>query len=194
MQKAALQDAIDTEDAMIDFIATRAAHVCQTALYGYLQKRMGTRSREIFQDPMFAEPLAVAREAMLVHCLSDLTIFAVAETAADSGLHAAGLTDRAEAWFRQAYRNIQPEIGDGDLSVAAHRLRERAARTNWQAAAEREGAFTASPQGLVDCAPVIDDLKELDADIVRNSVRFRWTDVRRQFRERVDRAAFCVTG
>ena len=190
VRKGAAQDAIASDDAMVDFIATRAAHVCQTALYGYLQKRMGTRSREIFQDPMFAEPLGVSREAMLVHCLSDLTIFAVAEAVAESGLDSAGLTDLAERWFRDAYRSVQAGVTDGDLSEAVRDLRDRASRTDWARAAEREGAFTASPQGLVDCAPVIDDLKDLDAEIVRNSVRFRWTDVRRQFRERVDRAAF----
>ena len=70
----------------------------------------------------------------------------------------------------------------------------RLTEIDWNVAAEREGAFTESPPGLVTCVPVIDDFKELDGEIVRNSVRFRWTDVRRQLRERVEPAAFAVGG
>ena len=35
-------------------------------------------------------------------------------------------------------------------------------------------------------APVKDELKELDEEIVRNSVRFRWQEVRRDFARHVD--------
>ena len=120
---------------------------------------------------------------MLEHCLSDLVVFAVATVEVAE----AARSEVASRWYRAAALAADPEMGEDDLERQLSRFGARLAGTDWQDAAEREGAFTASPAGLIAAAPVIDDFKELDAEIVRNSVRFRWTDVRRQFRERVDR-------
>ena len=180
------EDGIADEAAMIEFISTRAAHVAQSSLYGYLRTRMGTRSREIFQDEQFAGPLKTARDAMLAHCLSDLVVFAVATVDAED----AGRTALARRWYRDAALAADADWAGAHLDAALERFAARLARTDWQAAAEREAAFTESPPGLVEATPVIEAFKETDAEIVRNSVRFRWTDVRRQLRERVDRSAF----
>lgn len=180
------EDGIADEAAMIEFISTRAAHVAQSSLYGYLRTRMGTREREIFQDERFAEPLKTARDAMLAHCLSDLVVFAAATVEASD----AGRETMALRWYRMAALAADADWAELHQDDALERFAARLARTDWQAAAEREGAFTESPNGLVAAAPVIDAFKELDGEIVRNSVRFRWTDVRRQLRERVDRTAF----
>lgn len=186
VRQGAREDAIATDAAMIDFISTRSAHVAQASLYGYLRTRMGTRQREIFQDERFVEPLKIAREAMLGFCLSDLVVFAVATAEVDD-------TDRvplARRWYREAALAANPEWVEEHLEDAAARFDTRLAHTDWQVAGEREGAFTESPMGLVEAVPVVEEFKELDGEIVRNSVRFRWTDVRRQLRERIDRTAF----
>ena len=180
------EDGIADEAAMIEFISTRAAHVAQSSLYGYLRTRMGTRSREIFQDEQFAGPLKTARDAMLAHCLSDLVVFAVATVKAGD----AGRAALARRWYRDAALASDADWAGAHLEDALERFEHRLQTTDWQAAAEREAAFTESPPGLVEAAPVIEAFKEMDAEIVRNSVRFRWTDVRRQLRERVDRTAF----
>ena len=60
------------------------------------------------------------------------------------------------------------------------------ARTNWLAVDKDEAAFTESPAGLVRWAPVMDELKELDEEIVRNSIRFRWQEVRRELARHLD--------
>ena len=39
---------ISSEAKLVEFVATRAAHVAQTALFGYLTTRMGTPARERF--------------------------------------------------------------------------------------------------------------------------------------------------
>lgn len=176
-------DKIDTDAAMIEFIATRAAHVAQTSLYGYLRTRMGTREREIFQDAEFAEPLKTARETMLMLCLSDLVVFAASQIETDQA-------SLAKRWYRAAAREADSGLPEEVFADGFARFEARLTHIDWAAAAEREGAFTESPGGLVAAAPVIEDLKQLDGEIVRNSVRFRWTDVRRQLRERINPQAF----
>jgi hypothetical protein len=43
---------------------------------------------------------------------------------------------------------------------------------------------------LLRYAPIVDEFKELDREIVRNSIRFRWRDVRAQLRRRLRPEAF----
>ena len=42
------------------------------------------------------------------------------------------------------------------------------------------------PAALVEWAPIVEDIKQLDQHIVRNSVRFRWQEVRRDLRRDLD--------
>ena len=184
-REAMREDAIASDAAMVAFISTRAAHVAQTSLFGYLRTRMGTRQREIFQDDAFAQPMQIARQQMLMHCLSDLCVFAASLVEGDRA-------SLARRWYRAAALAADADLPDEVLQQALDRFEVRLAGTDWAVAAEREGAFTESPPGLVACAPVVEDLKELDSEIVQNSVRFRWTDVRRQLRARVEPGAFAT--
>lgn len=189
-REAVRSDAIASDSEMIDFIATRAAHVAQTSLYGYLRARMGTRQREIFQDEHFVGPLTTARQAMLMHCLSDLVVFAASLPEVTEDQRRA----LARYWFVEAAGQADDALPEAVLEDGLQRFEARLSGVDWADAAEREGAFKVSSAGLIECAPVIDDLKELDGEIVRNSVRFRWTDVRRQLRERIDATAFVQGG
>ena len=46
-----------------------------------------------------------------------------------------------------------------------------------------------SPAALVRWAPIADKLKKFDSEIVENSVKFAWRDIREQFNKRLDAAA-----
>ena len=69
---------------------------------------------------------------------------------------------------------------------ATEKFRLRVESTDWDKAAQGENAFGGSARDLVRYAPVVDEFKELDGAIVANSIRFRWQDVRRQLRKRLD--------
>ena len=169
--------AIRDADALAEFVATRAAHVGQTALYGYLKTRMGTRQVEIFQDPAFAGPLGDARDRVVRACISDLTVFAVALLPVPDRV---GLSDQL---FRDAMKQALGLPADDAFTT---RLRA----TDWASAAEGERAFTESPATLLAAAPVSEAFRQADREIIDNSIRFRWADVRRQLRQRLDPAAF----
>ena len=74
---------IQTLDSLVEFIQSRAAYVAQTALYGYLKTRMGTRFRVIFEDDEFAPSINNAKWSTYGACLSDLTVFAAATVGAE---------------------------------------------------------------------------------------------------------------
>ena len=81
--------------------------------------------------------------------------------------------------------------GDAGPGFAEHaqQVRARLALVDWAAVDDGEQAFSASPDALIRWAPVLDELKQLDEAIVRNSVRFRWQEVRRDLRACLDASA-----
>ena len=85
------------------------------------------------------------------------------------------------------------DAGDRFADSAAELL-ERLRRCEWSAVPDDRSVFTESPAALVYWAPVIDSLKALDDEIVRNSVTFRWQEVRRELRRRLDVAAVLASG
>jgi hypothetical protein len=80
---------------------------------------------------------------------------------------------------------------DAGIDFAAHaaRVQARLAGCHWEKVRDDESAFTESPTALIHWAPVIDTLKQLDEEIVRNSVRFRWQEMRRHLRRHLDAEA-----
>ena len=58
------------------FLETRSSHVAQTALYGYIRARSGTRYPELFQNEKFIASLNIAKWQIWLACLADLAVYA----------------------------------------------------------------------------------------------------------------------
>ena len=169
------------------FLDTRASHVAQTTLYGYLRTRAGTRYPALFEDDAFVVSINHAKWQMWLACLSDLSVFAGGLLAHRSraGPAAAGAVVRRTVGAILERTGIPDD--SGPLFVReAEAVRNRLGRCDWRTLADDEGAFTASPEALVRHAPIIPELMALDEEIVRNSVRFRWQEVRRELRATLD--------
>jgi hypothetical protein len=181
---------INTIAQLSDFIATRSAFVSQKTLYGYVQTRMGMNYAKNFQDEVFLVSLNIAKMHVFAACLSDLAIYAVAEAAA--GAHISHESSRAIA--RQCFRSAIEENKafaptERWASDAISEFDERLKDTIWEFGALKPENFTRSPRALVRWSPIAPELKRHDTEIVENSIRFAWLEVREEFRRRVDRAA-----
>jgi hypothetical protein len=182
----------DTVDSLVEFTQTRAAYVAQTSLYGYLKTRMGTRYRYVFEDPVMAKSISIAKWQVYAACLSDLSVFAAATARQGHGMRDAETTELARFCFESAIQQTFDEVDDPDIRESALAgFGVRLGSTDWDNAAVGENAFRFSPAELIRWAPIADELKELDSDIVTNSIRFRWRDVREQLRKRIDGDAIC---
>jgi len=165
------------------FINTRASFVAQTSLYGYLRTRAGMRYPELFDDDVFVNSINIAKWQIWLACLSDLAVYA-------GGL----LLQHRDATELEVARLMQdvvaailadtgvPEDAGSEFAQNAERVRQRLAACNWSTVTDDETPFCESPQALVKWAPIVEDLKQLDEEIVINSVRFRWQKVRRDLR------------
>ena len=178
---------IDSPRALATYLNERASYMAQTSLYGYLRTRAGMRYPELFDDDPFVASINIAKWHIWLDCLSDIAVYAGSRLAQ----HAPRVMPQVGAMMAELVDGILAETGtpaEAGEEFAAHaeRVRRRLARTDWLAVGPDEAAFTESPDGLVRWAPVMDELKALDEAIVRNSVRFRWQEIRREFGRLVD--------
>jgi hypothetical protein len=181
---------IDSPAAMARFLDSRASFVAQTSLYGYLRTRAGMRYPELFDDDPFVEGINIAKWHVWLDSLSDLAVYAGSRVAQQAPRETARVALMMNTLVRDIIANHgEPAEAGAEFPAHAERVRDRVARTDWLVIGKDEAAFTESPGGLVHWAPVVDALKELDEEIVRNSVRFRWQEVRRDFAQSLDVAA-----
>lgn len=164
------------------FIDTRSSLVAQSSLYGYIKTRAGTRFPELFENEEFLTSINIAKWHIWAACVSDLAVFA-------GGL--VFFEDPDPARIRQVLKSaVQPvlertglpEEAGPDFAGSVEQVTIRLDSADFSHAAEHESAFTNSPDALIHWAPIVDELKALDDEIVRNSIRFRWQEPRRELR------------
>ena len=184
---------IQSVDHLAEFIQTRSAYIAQTSLFGYLKTRMGTRYRQVFEDDKFLPSINNAKWRTYGACLSDLTVFAAAITGSENRLGEGEISNLARKCFESSVeQTFTGAEADEVRAEIVETFEARIQQTHWPNAAIGENAFTSSPKALLDSAPIADELKEQDVEIVTNSIRFRWRDVREQLRKRIDRDAICA--
>lgn len=179
--------AIRTPEQLAEFLESRASHIAQTSLYGYLRTRAGSRYPELFDDDAFARSINHAKWQIWLACLSDLCVFAGGLVSAAHPQHRTMVTGMLRDIIKGVLdrTGIPPDAGP-EFTLYANQTLARVDSTDWQTISDDESAFVLSPDALVRWAPVVDQLKELDAEIVRNSIRFRWQEIRRALRRSLD--------
>ncbi|MDD3518277.1 MAG: esterase [Chromatiales bacterium] len=181
---------VDDLASLRQFLETRASFIAQTSLYGYLRTRMGMRYPELFDDDPFVVSINVAKWHVWLACLSDLAVYAGGMLAR----HPPGHYVETGRLMQEVVARILDETGvpdeaDAEFPAHAERVRARIADCDWTRVTDDEQAFSESPQAVVRWAPIVDELKQLDEEIVMNSVRFRWQEVRRDLRQCLDAEA-----
>ena len=168
------------------FVATRAAFIAQKSLYGYLKTRIGTRYPRVFDDPVYVRSMNIAKFHVFDACLSDLAVYAAAAALEDPSIPD---EDRRALALRCYHRGIADNLAEAPPEFSAEVSRQnftaRVNRTDWTGRALHRDNFSESPTALIRWAPIADRLKREDAEIVRNSIKFAWRDVREQFRKRL---------
>ena len=80
---------------------------------------------------------------------------------------------------------IPAEAGE-DIESAVEKTDQRIRNCDWSLERDDDTIFSQSPTALYYWSPIADELKERDEIIVRNSVRFRWIEIRRSARRQLD--------
>ena len=177
---------LDSVDKLEEFLRTRASYIAQTSLFGYLKARMGTQFRVLFEDEVFSKAIRSAAAKLFGTCLADLVLHTVRECRGQGTLTRTEATALAARLFNGGLEKGLATFPDKSVQAdAEERFRQRLALHDWNVEENISVLFVHSEEDLVRFAPVIDEFKELDREIVMNSIRFRWRDVREQLRKRL---------
>ncbi|HMA13675.1 MAG TPA: hypothetical protein VKP12_02740 [Kiloniellaceae bacterium] len=185
---------IDTVDGLAAFVSTRAAFIAQKTLYGYMKTRMGTRYPTVFENDEMILSIDIAKLHIYAACLADLALFAASRTRAGA---AQAIPDEAcralaLACFRRGLAdNAAPAAAVDAFSAAAveAEFERRLAFWDWVDGPKGAEIFSESPAALVRWAPIAPELKQLDREIVENSIKFKWREVRADLDRRLDAGA-----
>lgn len=172
---------------LAEYVETRSKFVAQTTLYGYIKTRAGTRYTSLFEDDVFVSSINTAKWEVYIACLYDLAGYAAASVGRRTSAEDPEITALAIHIVEAVTRDeeIPPERPQGFHDVRAT-FEKRARSTRWRAIPDGHGFFQDSPAALVEWAPIADELKIHDVEIVKNSMRFKWKKVRDQLAQLLD--------
>ena len=177
---------IESYAQLTAFAEKNAAYVSQTTLYTYIKARAGMKHPKLFDHPEFVTSLRIARWHIYGAAVADIALFATAQFVAAGHLDRDGATRFAGGVMRAILEDYKQD--DVDAKVFENMLDEgmrRANFANWELFKEGPAAFQASADAMYRWAPIADELKSHDEEIVRNSIHLRWIGVRREFLELV---------
>ncbi len=177
-------------EQLVNYVDTRSKYVAQTTLYGYVKTRAGTRYVSLYEDPLFTKSVNIAKWEIYLVCLCDMATWATAflghHTMAKPGeLEALACHIVDSVVMAEAIPEERPQ-GFGDIR---DRYAGQARSTAWNQFEPGDGAFENSLSALVEWAPIADELKFFDVEIVKNSMRFKWKSVRDQLTGLLDAEA-----
>jgi len=175
---------LTTRQKLFEFIDSRAAFVSQVTLYTYVKARAGTRFPKLFQNEDFLTSLRIARWHVYGAAICDLGLFAIAQLKCNGGLNDKAAQELAIEMLDGILLNYdQDDIDPKDFAAMGDTGKQRAAFANWDVIADGPAAFQSSSDAVFRWAPIADELKDNDEEIVRNSIHLRWIGVRRDLKE-----------
>ena len=171
---------VKTRQELINFIDSRAAFVSQITLYTYVKARAGTQYPKLFENANFLTSLKIARWHIYGAAVCDLTLFAAAQLKVHAGLS----NDAANHFSASILDDILPnypqdDIANDQFTAMCARGKQRAAIADWNDIALGPAAFQSSSDAVFRWAPIADELKCDDEEILRKSIHLRWIGVRR---------------
>ena len=171
---------IKTVDQVKTFIQEQSAQVTQMTLYGYLKTRMGAKHVIMFEDKDFLRSINIAKWQIYGISLIDCTFFCFSFLYKEKNFLK---TDQANQIFFEILNT--EKAGGMDIEAYDNSTKEfnlRFPEVNWDTY-YINNPFQKSSRALYDWAPVADELKKLDKQIVLNSMILKWNNIQKDFKK-----------
>ena len=161
---------INNEKDLINFIKEKSAFVTQSTLYGYLKTRMGLKQNMMFTDDVFVESVNKAKWNIFAEAVTDLTFFSISFLNKKYNINSLD----PERIYELILEN---EIINGFPKEMCEKYKTKF-KEKFNSFIINEYAsnspFVNSCNALFHWAPIADELKELDKEIVINSIKNKW--------------------
>ena len=178
---------INEIESLISFVSSRSSYIAQVSLYGYLKARAGSRYVSLVKDPLFASSIKTARNHIFFACLIDLTLHVLKTIHKRQQMNFHNFDPLARQFFIQTLEKAPEEVFESLerekvlLEFENHLRRNSCIETN-----DSHESFSLSRHALLKWAPVVDEFKIKDEEIVSNSINFKWLRVCQEFEKLMD--------
>ena len=161
---------IKSKSDLQKFIQQRSAHVTQTTLYGYLKTRIGVKYTAMVDDEVFSKSINIAKWNIYMIAIADCTFFTFSYLISEKNLKENDCKDiyldiiekeKANGLSDEVYLKAKKEFLNRYEKIDFHKY-------------YLDNPFKESCMALYNWAPIADELKILDKEIVLNSMKLKW--------------------
>jgi len=161
--------------------------MAQVSLYGYLKARAGTRYVSLIKDPLFASSMKTARNRIFFACLMDLTLHVLKTIHVRKQQNFQNLIPFARQFFIKTLDKAPEEVFESlEREKVILEFEKNMGKYNWSRTDTSHESFSGSRSALLKWAPVVEEFKIQDEEIVSNSIHFKWLRVCQDFEKLVD--------
>jgi len=161
---------IKSKSDLKKFIQQRSAHVTQTTLYGYLKTRIGVKYTAMVEDEVFSKSINIAKWNIYMIAIADCAFYTFSYLISEKNLK--------ENDCKEIYLDIIEKEKVNGLSDEIHLKAMKEFLNRYEKIDfhkyHSDNPFKESCLALYDWAPIADELKILDKEIVLNSMRLKW--------------------
>jgi len=165
-------------DDIEEFIQTKSAWVTQVTLYNYLKTRMGTRYVLHFENDVFMGSVNLAKWNIYSVSLQDLTFFTFSYLKVNFNFQ--DINKAKEIFNKILDDEISNKMPLDIIDLARKSFDERLEKINWEDYYQ-DLPFNPSALSLYKWAPIAEELKKLDRQIVLNSMILKWDIIKKEF-------------
>ena len=161
---------IKSKSDLQKFIQQRSAHVTQTTLYGYLKTRIGVKYTAMVEDEVFSKSINIAKWNIYMIAIADCAFYTFSYLISEKNLK--------ENDCKEIYLDIIEKEKANGLSDEVYLKAKREFSNRYEKIDFHkyylDNPFKESCMALYNWAPIADELKILDKEIVLNSMRLKW--------------------
>ena len=177
---------INSKKDLQKFIQQRSAHVTQTTLYGYLKTRIGVKFTAMVEDDVFSKSINIAKWNIYMTAIADCSLYVFSYLIAEKNLKE---NDCKEIYLNIIENEKENGLTDEIYQRAKQEFLNRYDKINFNKY-YIENPFKESCLALYNWAPIADELKTLDKDIVLNSMRLKWNLKIEEFKKLTENLRF----
>ena len=175
---------ISQPSELVEFIHRNASFVSQVVLLTYIKARAGTQYPKLFENRDYLKSIEIARSNIYAACVADLIFYVINEHClkdiksqkihfilpklVDEVFTFAKYDEKVVEEFHEMKKRCKEQINILNIEKTDHKL------------------FKMSSDTFFKWAPMAEEFKKDDEEIMRNSILFRWIEVRRELRSRIE--------
>ena len=174
---------------LVEFIHRNASFVSQVTLLTYIKARAGTQYPKLFENPEYLSSIEIARSHLYASCVADLTFYVINEHC---------LNDIQSKTIQFILSDFINEVfsfakDDGNIPEEIDEMKKQCEEQLkvLKSSEIDHKLFKMSSDTFFRWAPMAEEFKVEDEEIMRNSIHFRWIEVRRELRERIKPSLIC---